>query len=133
MSNIQRASRFYLKIESACRRRTGIRLLQATNFLADKVRVEISIPYVPGTKTPIGKPVRKRTGNLYRKVQVIKVSETICKITANARSKNFWYGKYHELPNPRYRMSGKHPFLRPTAAKYRQNVAFILGGRVHTS
>lgn len=139
------AAKLAQRIADNVRRGAGKGIEAAGMFLASRVRdaLNVSAPkrrtpsggYVVTQRATPGAPMRKVTGVARRSVYSMTYASSTAKIIAvigmNARSvKGFNYPKFHEIKStPR---SGMHPVLQPTAERFKDELAIIVGQQVRT-
>lgn len=120
--------------------------LDATRvFLTSRVKETLSVPaprqrvqtstgaiYYRATVPAVpGMPPRKLSGRLRTSVTSERVSERTAIVGVQARSpKGFNYPRFHEIRGPSQH-SGRHPFLVPTAKRWRTELRKIMGGTLH--
>lgn len=100
----------------------------AIRFLHERVREAISVkaPRVKGVVTPatVGKPIRMVSGRTYRELYVRKDQFGRWYLVSPTKSTGgFRYPMYHEVK--RGGRSGEHPWVAPTAKKYRSQLRTI--------
>jgi phage gpG-like protein len=155
LTNEERARKLAEKIAMQVVRGAGKGLNAARVFLTGRVKETLSVPApriiirgrpLPGKKkgpilgyraaTPAtkGAPPRKLSGRLRSSMTSLMISETTAVIGTNVRSVpskkyplGFPYGKYHELAEGRFKGSGQHRYIVPTADKWKVQLAVILG------
>ncbi len=141
MTNAERARRLAEKIAEQVRRGAGKGLNAGRIFLAARIKEMLSIPaprkrvktgggdiYYRATAPAIpGAPPRKLSGKLRQSVTSEMRGQDRAVVGVSARSvKNFNYPLYHEVKG-QGQLSGRHPFMLPTLAKYRAELKKILG------
>lgn len=133
MTNSDIAKALTQRIKEQVERAAGRGLKAAGIFLIARVREAISVPAVPGTKAVPNAPIRRVTGavqrGLFFDTLTLPNGDVALRVGDTARSaKGFLYANYHEVKNGG--QSGMHPFVLPTALKYKRELAKILGKEV---
>ncbi len=141
-TNAERALLLSQRIQAQVVRSAGKGLLAAAVFLSARVKETLSEPaprrklpgtggYVAKTRALAGMPPRKLSGRLRGSVFRKQISATEVVVGTNAKSDKGWnYPKHHEMKRPGHPQSGKHPFILPTAIRYRKELALIVGQEV---
>jgi hypothetical protein len=128
MTNAQRAKTWGTMLKAKLAKATDEAAKKASAYLVARVKEVVSVPVpVPYRRAIYRKPPRRDTGNLLAKVSARRVAKGKFAIEANAKRRGFNYGRYHERRNPSQPMSGRHPFIRPTAIRYRDKLGQIAG------
>ena len=141
----EHARRLAAKIERDVRNAAGAGVAAALQFFRGRLIETISISanpirrtdrsgnlyYVAGTPATKGAPIRKLSGRAIQSVTTEMISETEGVLGMSAVSpKGFRYPAYHEIEQPNRSGSGKHKFIAPTVARYKKDLATIIGGKV---
>jgi phage gpG-like protein len=153
-TNQEKARRLAEKIAGQIARGAGKGLNAGRAFLVSRIKEALSVPaprrairgaprpgkklgpiirYVATTPARPGAPPRKLSGRLRTSVTSVMIGDNIAVIGTNARADptpkypgGFNYPLYHEIKGV-YKRSGNHPFMAPTARKWRGALAVIIG------
>lgn len=141
-SNLAKAKALAKRIATQVKRATGKGLPAASIFIVARIKETLNVPapkkrvvshitgnvyykvLEPATK---GAPMRKVSGEAQRRVEA-KVVPNGIRITNTAQGRpprRFKYPGYHELKGLG-RMSGRHPWVRPTVKRYTKELKKIL-------
>lgn len=156
LTPLEQIQRLMVAIHLQVRDGAGKGLNAVRVFLTSRVKEAVSVPapraiirgpgqmgkkgpilgYRATTPATAGAPPRKLSGRLRSSITSKMLSKHLARIGANAKGmpspkhpEGFPYPKYHEMvglgPG-----SGKHPFIRVTAAKYQSEMNTIMGAQV---
>jgi len=161
VNNTDKARQLAEKIAKQVTRGAGKGLNAGRVFLAARIKEALSVPaprravrgppapgkrlgpiirYVATTPAMPGAPPRKLSGRLRTSVTSIMLNDLTAVVGTNASSEpsskyplGFQYPAYHEIVGfGGFKRSGGHPFIAPTAKKWKGTLAVIIGRGAYT-